>query len=49
MVELCDGLLSSQPHYEFGLRSIVSILRSAGELKKEDQGEDEHYLISQVK
>ena len=20
MVELCDGLLSSQPHYEFGLR-----------------------------
>jgi len=22
MVELCDGLLSSQPHYEFGLRLI---------------------------
>ena len=48
MVELCDGLLSSQPHYEFGLRSIVSILRSAGELKKNNQEEDEHYLISQV-
>ena len=22
MVELCDGLLSSQPHYEFGLRFV---------------------------
>ncbi len=48
MVELCDGLLSSQPHYEFGLRSIISILRSAGELKKAKQDEDEHHLISQA-
>ncbi|XP_059098400.1 dynein axonemal heavy chain 7-like [Tigriopus californicus] len=48
MVELCDGLLSSQPHYEFGLRSIISILRSAGELKKISQDEDEHYLISKA-
>ena len=48
MVDLCDGLLSSQPHYEFGLRSIISILRSAGELKKNNQDEDEHYLISQA-
>ena len=46
MVELCDGLLSSQPHYEFGLRSIISILRSAGELKKSKQDEDEHYIVS---
>jgi dynein heavy chain len=46
MVDLCDGLLSSQPHYEFGLRSIISILRSAGELKKVKQNEDEHYIIS---
>ena len=48
MVELCDGLLSSQPHYEFGLRSIISILRSAGDLKKNHQAEDEHYLISRA-
>ena len=48
MVDLCDGLLSSQPHYEFGLRSIVSILRSARELKKAQQDEDEHYIISQA-
>ncbi len=48
MVDLCDGLLSSQPHYEFGLRSIISILRSAGELKKLNQKEDEHYLVSQA-
>ena len=48
MVELCDGLLSSQPHYEFGLRSIMSILQSTGPLKKSQQDEDEHYLISRA-
>ena len=48
MVDLCDGLLSSQAHYEFGLRSIISILRCAGELKKSQQSEDEHYLMSQA-
>jgi dynein heavy chain len=48
MVDLCDGLLSSQPHYEFGLRSIVSVLRSAGDLKKSEQKEDEHYIISRA-
>ena len=48
MVELCDGLLSSQPHYEFGLRSIISILSSAGALKFTHQAEDEHYLISKA-
>ena len=48
MADLCDGLLSSQPHYEFGLRSIISVLRSAGELKKMKQSEDEHYIVSQA-
>ena len=48
MVDLCDGLLSSQAHYEFGLRSIISILRAAGELKKMKQDEDEHYIMSQA-
>ncbi|QQP52952.1 Uncharacterized protein FKW44_005260, partial [Caligus rogercresseyi] len=45
MVELCDGLLSSQPHYEFGLRSFISILRSAGALKKLNPNEDENAII----
>ena len=48
MIDLCDGLLSSQPHYEFGLRSIVSILRSAGDFKKSKPDDDEHYLISKA-
>ena len=48
MVDLCDGLLSSQAHYEFGLRSIISILRAAQELKKAQQDEDEHYIMSQA-
>ena len=48
MVDLCDGLLSSQPHYEFGLRSMVSVLRSARDLKKTEQSEEEHHLISKA-
>lgn len=48
MVDLCDGLLSSQPHYEFGLRSMVSVLRSARDLKKIEQNEQEHHLISKA-
>ena len=48
MIDLCDGLLSSQPHYEFGLRSIVSVLRSAGDFKKSKPDEDEHYVISKA-
>ena len=34
LFELCHNQLSSQPHYDFGLRSLKAVLNSAGSLKR---------------
>lgn len=35
LFELCHDQLSSQPHYDFGLRSLKAVLNSAGALKRD--------------
>ena len=40
LFELCNYQLSSQPHYDFGLRSLKAVLNSAGSLKRAQTREE---------
>ncbi|KAH8584742.1 dynein heavy chain [Cryptosporidium sp. chipmunk genotype I] len=44
LFELCQSQMTSQPHYDFGLRSMKSVLRSAGKLKKSAMSENKEVL-----